>query len=55
LALVRKLIREAEQYDADAIVELQFDVESFRSADVDAAPLQRVIATGVAIRYADAA
>lgn len=55
LALVPKLIREAEQYDADAIVELQFDVESVRSADVDAAPLQRVIATGVAIRYAEAA
>ena len=55
LSLVRALIHEAESYAADAIVELQFDVENIRSADIDGALLRRVTATGVAVRYAEAA
>ncbi len=54
-ALVQALIREAEDYDADAIVELRFDVDSVRSADIDATPLNRVTATALAVRYAEAA
>jgi uncharacterized protein YbjQ (UPF0145 family) len=54
-ALVQALIREAESYDADAIVELRFDFDSVRSADVDATPLRRATATGVAVRFAKAA
>ena len=54
LTLVRALIVEAESYDADAIVALEFDVESVRSAEIDA-PLRRMTATGVAVRYAEAA
>ena len=54
LTLVRALIVEAESYDADAIVALEFDVESVRSAEIDL-PLRRVTATCLAVRYAQAA
>ncbi len=54
-AAVEALIREAQDYDADAIVGLEFEVEGLRSADVDGAPLQRVAVTGVAVKFAEAA
>ena len=54
-SLVEALIREAEDYDADAIVEVRFDVDTLRSADIDATPLRRVVASALAVRYADAA
>ena len=50
--LVEALIREAEDYDADAIVEVRFDVDAVRSADIDARPLRRVVASALAVRYA---
>ena len=52
---VQALIREAEEYDADAIVGLQFEVDRIRRADFDATPLQRVAATGVAVKFDEAA
>jgi uncharacterized protein YbjQ (UPF0145 family) len=54
-AAVHALIREAESYDADAIVGLRFEVDGVRSTDVDTTPLQRVAATGVAVKFAKAA
>jgi uncharacterized protein YbjQ (UPF0145 family) len=54
-ALVRALILEAEEYEADAIVEVRFAVDSVQSADIDATSLRRVRATALAVRYADAA
>ena len=53
-AAVRALIREAEDYEADAIVGLDFQVDTVKSADVGA-PLQRVAATGIAVRFDEAA
>ena len=53
--LVEALIREAEDYDADAIVEVRFGVDTVRSADIDATPLRRVVASALAVRYPDAA
>jgi uncharacterized protein YbjQ (UPF0145 family) len=55
LAAVQALIREADDCDADAIIELRFEVDRVQSADVDATPLQRIAAIGLAVRYADAA
>ena len=54
LEAVRALIREAEDYEADAIVGLDFQVDTVKSADVGA-PLQRVAATGIAVRFDEAA
>jgi len=55
LAAVQALIREAEEYDADAIIGLDFEVDRVRRADIDGAPLQRVAATGIAVKFAEAA
>ena len=54
-ATLRALIQEAENYDADAILGVRFEVDSVGSPDVDATPLKRVAATAVAVRFADAA
>jgi uncharacterized protein YbjQ (UPF0145 family) len=55
LAAVLALIREAESCDADAIVGLRFEVDAVRSADIDRTPLQRVTATGIAVKFDEAA
>jgi uncharacterized protein YbjQ (UPF0145 family) len=55
LAAVQALIREAQEYDADAIISLDFEVDGVKSADIGGAPLQRVAATGIAVKFADAA
>ena len=55
LAAVRALIREAEEYEADAIIGLDFEVDSINGADIGGAPLQRVAATGIAAKFDEAA
>jgi uncharacterized protein YbjQ (UPF0145 family) len=55
LAAVRALIREAEEYEADAIVGLDFEVDSINCTDIGGAPLQRVAATGIAVKFDEAA
>jgi uncharacterized protein YbjQ (UPF0145 family) len=55
LAALRALIREAEEYEADAIVGLDFEVDSVCCADIGGAPLQRVAATGIAVKFDEAA
>jgi len=55
LAALEALIREAQEYDADAIIGLDFEVAGVQSADIGAAPLQRVAATGIAVKFAEAA
>ena len=55
LAAVQALIREAEEYDADAIIGLDFEVDGVKSADIEGAALQRVAATGIAVKFAEAA
>jgi uncharacterized protein YbjQ (UPF0145 family) len=54
-AAVRALIKEAEEYDADAIIGLDFEVDGVKRADIDGTPLQRVAATGIAVKFAEAA
>ena len=54
-AATAALICKAEDYDADGIIGLDFEVEGIRSADVDGVQLQRVAATGIAVKFAKAA
>ena len=52
---LRELIREAEEYGADALVEVSFSVEEVRGPDNGGVPLRRITATGKAARLALAA
>jgi Putative heavy-metal-binding len=55
LAAIQALIREAQEYDADAIVGLDFEVDGVKRADFDGTHLQRIAATGIAVKFAEAA
>ena len=55
LAAVQALIREAEDYGADAIVDLDFEIDSVNCVDIGRVPLPRVSATGVAVKFDEAA
>jgi uncharacterized protein YbjQ (UPF0145 family) len=52
---VEALIREAQEYDADAIIDLDFELDGVRSADIEGAQLQRVAAVGIVVKFAEAA
>lgn len=54
-AALRALIREAQEYDADAIIGLDFEIDAIKRADLDGAPLRRIAATGIAVKFAEAA
>src|ERR1700723_2327904 len=54
-AAVKALIREAEDYGADAIVDLDFEIDSVNCVDIGRVPLRRVSATGVAVKFDEAA
>jgi uncharacterized protein YbjQ (UPF0145 family) len=51
---LRALVREAEEYGADALIEVSFSVEEV-GPDIGGVPLRRVKATGTAVRFALAA
>jgi hypothetical protein len=51
---IRALVREAEEYGADAVVDVSFSSEEVR-ADVGGVTLRRFTATGTAVRLAVAA
>ena len=55
LAAVRALIREAEDYEADAIVGLDFELDSVDGVEIGGVPLRRVAATGLAVKFDEAA
>jgi uncharacterized protein YbjQ (UPF0145 family) len=54
-AAVEALTREAQDYGADAVVDVQFDVEGCKGCEIDGLRLERVTATGLAVRFAEAA
>jgi uncharacterized protein YbjQ (UPF0145 family) len=54
-AAVAALTREAEEYGADAVVDVRFEVDGCKVCDVDGVQLRRVTATGLAVRFAQAA
>ena len=54
-AAIGMLVREAAEYDADAIVDVRFEVDGVKGVDIEGVALQRVTATGLAVRFAKAA
>ena len=54
-AAIEALKREAEEYGADAIVDVKFEVDEVKACDIEGVSLRRVTATGLAVRYARAA
>ena len=54
-AAIGALVREAAEYDADAIVDIRFEVDDVKGVDIEGVALQRVTVTGLAVRYAQAA
>jgi uncharacterized protein YbjQ (UPF0145 family) len=49
------LVSEAQEFYADAVIDLSFEVEAIRRPDFDDAPLRRTAATGIAVRFSEAA
>ena len=54
-AAIEALKREAEEYGADAVVEVRFETDCCKGCDVEGVDLERVTATGLAVRFARAA
>ena len=54
-AAIGSLVREAAEYDADAIVDVRFEVDSAKGVDIEGVAVQRVTVTGLAVRFAKAA
>ncbi len=54
-AVLRSLVHEAEEYGADALIEVNFETDEVAGADIDGVPLSRLVATGSAVRFAVAA
>jgi len=48
------LISEAQEFYADAVIDLSFEVEAIKRPDFDGAPLRRIAATGIAVQFAEA-
>jgi uncharacterized protein YbjQ (UPF0145 family) len=54
-AAIDALTREAEDYGADGVIDVQFDVEGCKGCEIDGLRLERVAATGLVVRFAEAA
>jgi uncharacterized protein YbjQ (UPF0145 family) len=52
-AAIEVLIREAQEYGADAIIGLEFHIDEVKRAGIEGADLQRVAVTGIAVRFAE--
>jgi uncharacterized protein YbjQ (UPF0145 family) len=53
--VIAALRREAEEYGADGVVDVRFEVEGCKGCEIDGLRLERVTATGLAVRFAEAA
>jgi uncharacterized protein YbjQ (UPF0145 family) len=54
-AAIGSLVREAAEFDADAVVDVRFEVDGVKGVDIEGVALQRVTVTGLAVRFARAA
>jgi uncharacterized protein YbjQ (UPF0145 family) len=52
---IRALVREAEEYGADGVVEIAFAVEACKGGECEGVKLHRLVATGRAVKLALAA
>jgi uncharacterized protein YbjQ (UPF0145 family) len=55
LEALRALVSEAQEFYADAVIDLSFEVEAIGRPDYEGATLRRIAATGIAVRFAEAA
>ena len=53
--VLQDLIRRAEDIDADAIIEIGYEIEPVEGRDERGIELERVCATGIAVKLANAA
>ena len=51
-AAIGTLVREAAEYDADAVVDVRFELDGVKGVDIEGVALQRVTVTGLAVRFA---
>lgn len=51
-AALEALIREAQEHDADAIIGVGYDIDGTHLTDLTSVDLQRVTATGIAVKLA---
>jgi uncharacterized protein YbjQ (UPF0145 family) len=49
------LVSEAQEFHADAVIDLGFEVEAIGRPDYQGAPQRRIAATGIAVRFVEAA
>jgi uncharacterized protein YbjQ (UPF0145 family) len=49
---LRELIRKAEDFEADAIIAVDYEVNGVEATDLAPVPLQRIAATGIAVKLA---
>ncbi len=52
---LKRLIEAAKEFDADAIIGINYAVDGARSVDLAEVPLQRVQVSGIAVKLARAA
>lgn len=52
---LRRLIETARDYDADAIIGLDYAVDGARAVDIGEVPVQRIQVSGIAVKLARAA
>jgi uncharacterized protein YbjQ (UPF0145 family) len=52
---IEALRREAEDYGADGVIDVRFELEGCKGCEIDGIRLERVTATGLAVRFAEAA
>jgi uncharacterized protein YbjQ (UPF0145 family) len=55
LEALRALVSEAREFYADAVIDLSFEVEATGHPDYERATLRRMAATGIAVRFTEAA
>ena len=53
--ILRELVRRAEDFDADAVIAVDYRIEPVEGRDETGIELERVCATGIAVRLAHAA
>jgi hypothetical protein len=52
---LQRLIEAAKEYDADAIIGLDYEVDGARAVDIGEVPVHRVQVSGIAVKLARAA
>jgi uncharacterized protein YbjQ (UPF0145 family) len=54
-AAVEALMREAAEYGADAVVDVRFETDDVKGVDIEGVVLRRIVVTGLAVRFKQAA